>query len=116
MEGDVMIFKNEDDFQKAVNEDLRKLGIPFRHRYKSPGRKGQSLNTFTIDGVKMAWLDLVIYLPGGKTIFIELKHGKGKFSPEQINCRDYLIKQGYHCYSMWEWEHWELIKKIEGIE
>lgn len=108
-------FNNEDEFQAEVNADLRKLGIPFRHRYKSKGRKGQALNTFVINGVKMAWLDNAIYLPNGRCIYVELKHGNGKLSDEQTNFIQHFKMLGYSCYVANKWTQWGFIKRVEGI-
>jgi len=110
-----MIFDNEDLFQLAVNADLRKLNIPFRHRSKSKSLKGQAKNVFTINGVRMAWLDLIIYLPDGETVFCELKHGRGKPSEEQNNFIDHFSKLGYRCFRAWDWDDWEFVKNVIGV-
>ena len=110
-----MIFNNESEFQLAVNQDLRDMGIPFMHRLSSKGGKARTMNHFTIDGVKMAWLDNTIFLKD-RCIHIELKHGKGKCTLEQ----DSFI---YHfnddlnqtCYVIYNWDEWERLKKYEGI-
>ena len=107
--------KNEDDFQLYCNGLLRERGIPFRHRYKSKGRRGQSLNTFTIDGVKMAWPDLIIYLPAGRTVFVELKQKNGIASEEQNNFIEHFTDLGFECWIMDRVEQFEYMLNEWGI-
>jgi hypothetical protein len=109
-------FNNETEFQKAVNEDLRKMGIPFYHRFSSKGGRARASNVFKLNKKKCAWLDNMIHLKNGKTIYVELKHGKGELSDEQTNFVNEFKKLGYHCYVAWKWYQWEFIKALEGIE
>ena len=104
---------NETTLQYHINDDIRKYNIPFDHRKSSPGGKYHTPNTFEIDGVKMKWPDLKIYMPNGRTVFIELKWIYGKPDKEQQAFLDWAMKKGYPVYTCKSVDEWELIKKIE---
>jgi hypothetical protein len=46
-------------------------------------------------GVRSGATDLIIPISGGRTIWLELKYGKGKMSEDQVNFRDDLIRLGH---------------------
>lgn len=104
---------NETELQEAVNEDIRKIGWPFFHRKSGRGGKYVTANTFTINGLKMKWPDLIIYPGKTRAVFIELKDKYKKPSVEQQNFLDYAKGMGYPVYVVKSWEQWELVRKIE---
>lgn len=60
----------ESGLQSKCEKWLKKRGYPFFHD-KSRGKN------------KAGWFDLTCLLPEGRVVFIELKSGKGRKSPEQ---------------------------------
>lgn len=74
------------ELQKPANEYLKKRGIQFYHI-----EKGRSVSRSHSAG----WADLFIFLPGGRTIFIEFKTKEGVLSKKQCDKRDELLESGY---------------------
>ena len=95
----------EDQLQTQVFEYLAIRGI-FAYHPKASGKK--SIHSAVRDkklGVKAGVPDIVI-IDKGKHFYIELKAGKGKLSPAQIEFRDY-------CY---EWSiPWELCRSLDEV-
>jgi hypothetical protein len=112
---DITTISNEEELQLAINEDLRIRCIPYDHRYKSKGGRGQRPNIFKANGKDCAWLDLTLFLDLGRTIFIEIKWGYNKLSEEQKNFCEYQMSRGYHCYTVWTWAGYQTVLKEEGI-
>jgi len=110
-----MIFNDEHEFQKAVNKDLKDLGIMNYHRKSNGGGKQVTANRFKHGDKILAWPDTIIYLPKGRTIYLELKHGKNKLSEFQANFATFAMDNGYPFYTAWTWIGWCDIKKYEDI-
>jgi hypothetical protein len=73
----------EDDLQMAIVQALRRLGVTFAtdpnpgRQSKRAGGKRKAL------GLVAGEPDIRLYLPGGRTVFIELKKWTGAVSKEQ---------------------------------
>ncbi len=58
-------------------------------------------------GVRAGVPDLVVLLPGGKSIYAELKASKGRLSPKQEKWRDRLMELGFS---------WGLVKSMDDMK
>lgn len=106
---------NETEFQEYINQELRDLNIPYIHRKSSKGGHYVTSNTIIINDIKMRWLDLIIFLPEGRVIHIELKWGYDKPSKEQKNMIEWLVDNGSPVYVIRSLQEWNMIKQIEKI-
>ena len=57
------------------------------------------------EGVKPGVSDLCLPVSRGEYhgLFIEMKYGKGKLTPSQIEFKEYLTSQRYCFYASWSW-------------
>jgi hypothetical protein len=51
--------------------------------------------------IAIGWPDFSVFLDGARTIFIEMKSGDGKCSPEQIARQEQLKQIGHAVYVAW---------------
>jgi hypothetical protein len=82
----------ENELQKLCVEYLKKKNLLYYHSgFRGLHRTGTSSNV-------KGWPDLFVFIPGGVTKFIELKAGKGKLRPEQVEKIEVLVGAGFDCY------------------
>lgn len=100
------VFSNENEFQQAVNNDLKQLHIKFKH--DEAGRSGNKTH-------RKGWPDLTVYPGHNRAFFVELKMPNKDLRPDQKEFRDWCVTTGYHFYVIYSWTDWELVKKMEGL-
>lgn len=82
----------ESALEKKLVEAVRKIG-GYALKWTSPGSAGVP--------------DRIVLLPGGRTVFVEMKAPGGKLGPLQVWWGERLETLGHTCYT---------ISSVEGIE
>lgn len=95
---------SEYELQKAINADLKKLGIRFKHDEKGRGKNRTH---------RGGWPDLIIFPGKSRVFFLELKSDSGQLKPSQEEFIEWGKENGYPCYVARNWEQWKFIKEIE---
>lgn len=103
----------EEDFQKAVKKYLDALGLFWFHPPNEIRANKTYLKKRSSLGVKKGVSDVIILEPRGvyHGLFIELKVGSNKPSPEQLNFIEIAKSKGYK--AMWSRSLDEVINTVE---
>ncbi len=90
--------KNEERLQTQVVEYL-KYALPKDSFFHHSPNEGRRHINFMVKlkkmGFKAGFPDIVIWVKGKPTLFIELKVGKNKLTQNQIDVRDTLLSLGH---------------------
>lgn len=81
--------KLEVEIEDRYVEECSKIGVK-AEKFKRQGKKGGA--------------DRIVFIPKGKTIFIEFKRPGGEASPHQIEFLDMMDSLGFPCYILDSWE------------
>jgi len=83
-ESDATVAWSEDDIQLAIVRTLRRLGVAFAADQNAGKRSLRDGARRKALGMVAGEPDLRLYLPGGRTVFVEVKNAKGSLSPAQM--------------------------------
>ena len=64
----------------------------------SAKENAQTMHSMAVQGFERGMPDLLLYLPNGKVLNMELKTDKGKQSPDQVDVQNRLTKLGHNYY------------------
>lgn len=98
---------NEEAFRIQVTEYAEWMGCRVLHNYPTKGKGGHHTTSTTIVG----WPDLQIMRPPDLLVWAELKVGRNKPSPAQLEVLDFLRGFGPRVF-VWYPEDWPLIEKV----
>jgi hypothetical protein len=93
--------KPEEAIQRAVAAILRRLQpdhVVWSHATCNEGLRGRWTH-WHAQGAEDGTVDVIVALPGGRTVWVELKSARGRLEDEQIKHRDRLVKGG-HCHAV----------------
>ena len=96
----------ERELQTAAVAMIEAMGIPVFAVPNGGSRHGLEAAIMNGAGVRPGVPDLVVVLPAGRVLWLEIKAGKGRLSPEQEGWRDALEARGHH---------WECCRSIDEI-
>jgi len=107
----------ESIIQALAESFLLRLGIPFLHLTTAIKRRvAGRFYTFPVEGMT-GWPDLLIYLPKGRHLMIELKTESGKLSNAQKNIHAQLESLGHQVLIIRSFEEFKkIIKKEMGVK
>ena len=91
----------ESELQKQCNDYLRSKGVLFYHREKGRSHK-QTAHSIGLP-------DLLIWLPKGRFVAVELKIEGGKVRPEQTLCLQAFNYLGYTSYLVYNFQEFKII-------
>ena len=77
----------------VINLSLNGISIPSDIKTKT-----LIINQMKKEGMEKGMPDLLLYLPNGKVLNMELKTDKGKQSPDQVDVQHRLAKLGHNYY------------------
>ena len=77
----------------VINLSLNGISIPGDTKTKT-----LIINQMKKEGMEKGMPDLLLYLPNGKVLNMELKTDKGKQSPDQVDVQNRLTKLGHNYY------------------
>ncbi len=77
----------------VINLSLNGISIPTDIKTKT-----LIINQMKKEGMEKGMPDLLLYLPNGKVLNMELKTDKGKQSPDQVDVQNRLTKLGHNYY------------------
>ena len=77
----------------VINLSLNGISIPSDIKTKT-----LIINQMKKEGMEKGMPDLLLYLPNGKVLNMELKTDKGKQSPDQVDVQNRLTKLGHNYY------------------
>lgn len=77
----------------VINLSLNGISIPGDIKTKT-----LIINQMKKEGMENGMPDLLLYLPNGKVLNMELKTDKGKQSPDQVDVQNRLTKLGHNYY------------------
>ena len=77
----------------VINLSLNGISIPTDIKTKT-----LIINQMKKEGMEKGIPDLLLYLPNGKVLNMELKTDKGKQSPDQVDVQNRLTKLGHNYY------------------
>ena len=90
--------------QQDIAAALAKAGYTFRKQ-----------RTDQCSGMTPGWPDIDVLLPGGRTVFLEVKNAKGKLSPFQRAMHIRIAELGHHVFVVRSVEHaLEVVRAVEG--
>lgn len=119
MNGGTILKTPERELQFAAASYLGQLEkyklLTFYHP-ANEGRRSKNHNfTLKAAGTKAGQPDLEIFLPNGRTIFIELKAADGDLSKVQADRHKELSRLGFRVYTIYAETRAHVVKQIERI-
>lgn len=90
--------KPEEILSEQVINALRKRRVYFFHPANEGRRTWYEAKTFHVNGGLAGVADLVLLLPGGRCVFVELKAGRNKQEKSQIAFEAEVTARGFEYY------------------
>lgn len=105
-------YHNEKDLQNQVEYYLRLKQITYIHLttfIRRRCRRCRAVMNLAVEGNKN-YADLIMFLEGGQTVFMELKSHKGREQKGQKELRKHLTSLGFDCFVV---DSFDLFLEIE---
>lgn len=97
-------------------ESLERYGLLTFYHPANEGKRSRNHNfTLKAAGTKRGQPDLEIFVPGGRTIFIELKAMDGDLEKHQAERHSVLSRLGFHVYTIFAETRAHAVSQIEKI-
>lgn len=105
----------EDYIQFQICQYLRKVGVFFFHVPNGAKRSPAEASRLKALGLISGIPDLVLCFPQGRTVFIELKTGKGRKSEAQNIVHERLSKMEFHVLTIQTDCHFEAVRQVSDL-